>query len=206
MEVDHTRMVRILEWNGDTGDTGDTGGDTGEDTGDTGDTVEDTVEDTGDTGVEEEPIRRDFPIVPSITAHCDQQKPLCPLLLSSFCVLEKPQLVPYQPTNTLNSIFWHSWLFSPPGNFLISSLHWLTRGLCPERSFNICVLFPKKKYSKLQIRYHQSPLVELKLERMNLCLWLFTFVLEINSPPSSTLGQKKRAGRSKMINMVQPTN
>ena len=58
----------------DTVDTGNTGVDL-VDTGDTG------VVDTGDTGVEEEPIRRDFPIVPSITAHCDQQKLLCP---SSF--------------------------------------------------------------------------------------------------------------------------
>ena len=60
-------------------DTVDTGN-TGLDLVDTGDTGVDSV-DTGNTGVEEEPIRRDFPIVPSITAHCDQQKPLC---LSSF--------------------------------------------------------------------------------------------------------------------------
>ena len=39
----------------------------------------------------------------------------------------------------------------------------------------------------------------------NLCLWFFTLLSEINSPPTSTLGQKKRAGRSKMINMG-PTN
>ena len=31
-----------------------------------------------------------------------------------------------------------------------------TRGLGPERSFNICVLFPKKKYSKLQITSHHK--------------------------------------------------
>ena len=60
-------------------DTVDTGN-TGLDLVDTGDTGVDSV-DTGNTGVEEEPIRRDFPIVPSITAHCDQQKLLCP---SSF--------------------------------------------------------------------------------------------------------------------------
>ena len=59
-------------------DTGDDTGCTGKCSGNTGHKGEDTDDTGNNRGVEEEPIRLDFPIVPSITAHCDQQKPLCP--------------------------------------------------------------------------------------------------------------------------------
>ena len=49
----------------------------------------------------------------------------------------------------------------------------LTKGLGSKRSFNIWVLFPKKKCSKLQIRYHHSPEANSKLSAP-WCLWSST--------------------------------